>query len=173
MPPAPLTLQLCEMQGLEILDVSKNQISALPDRPGRLESLKVLSLSNNSLTALPTYLANFTSLKVFKVDHNPIQWPPHEILGPLVDAEPRRDTGEKRGREEDLRPWIEGMKTWLREQMESEMSATAATDGDAAQAAAATPEPALPVVPTTTAPATPAAPVAAGVPAVPGPGSSP
>lgn len=63
------------MQGLEILDLSKNQISAFPDTPGRLANLKVLSLSYNRLTALPTYLVSFKGLKVFKVDHNPIHWP--------------------------------------------------------------------------------------------------
>jgi hypothetical protein len=117
------------MQGLEILDVSKNQITALPEHPGRLATLKVLSLSNNALTTLPTYLVTFSNLKVFKVDHNPIEWPPHDILGPLVDAEPaggRRGAAnategeqqqQRKGREEDLRPWIEGMKIWLQEQI--------------------------------------------------------
>jgi len=118
-------VKLCEMQGLEILDLSKNQITTLPDQPGRLAMLKVLSLSNNALTTLPTYLVTFNNLKVFKVDHNPITWPPRDILGPLLDAEPtgRRsaattENGEhKTRREEDLRPWIEGMKIWLQEQI--------------------------------------------------------
>lgn len=113
------------MHGLEILDLSKNQIAALPEAPGRLALLKVLSLSNNRLASLPTYLVEFTNLKVFKVDHNPIQWPPRDILGPLIDVEPpgrkavaANEGGEqKTRREEDLRPWIEGMKIWLQEQI--------------------------------------------------------
>lgn len=67
--------QLTEMPSLEILDLSKNKLSAFPQEPGNLSKLKVLSLSNNKINALPAYLTDFHSLKVFKVDGNPIEWP--------------------------------------------------------------------------------------------------
>lgn len=46
---------------------------------------------------------------------------PVEILGPLITSDPvprRNEHGEreKAKREEDLRPWIAGMKLWLHEQ---------------------------------------------------------
>jgi Leucine-rich repeat (LRR) protein len=68
-------VQLTQMPSLEILDMSKNQISAFPDTPGRLIYLKVLSLTHNKLYALPPYMVDFPQLKVFKVDGNPVQWP--------------------------------------------------------------------------------------------------
>lgn len=114
-----------ELSALEILDLSKNQISALPEVPGRLAHLKVLSLSNNRLTTLPTYLVSFNSLKVFKVDSNPITWPPRQVLGPLVEPEtsPRgrggsQERDQTRRSEDDLRPWIQGMKVWLQDQLD-------------------------------------------------------
>ncbi len=63
------------MAALEILDLSKNQIDAFPEIPGRLAHLKVLSLTSNRIYTLPAYLTTFHNLKVFKVDLNPIEWP--------------------------------------------------------------------------------------------------
>lgn len=63
------------MPSLEILDLSKNRISAFPVQPGRLVNLKVLSLTNNKLYALPEYIADFEGMTVFKVDNNPLEWP--------------------------------------------------------------------------------------------------
>ncbi|CAK9784043.1 hypothetical protein CC85DRAFT_281931 [Cutaneotrichosporon oleaginosum] len=121
--PAPLL----DLASLEILDLSKNQISSMPVRPGRLAHLKVLSLSHNKLSALPTYLAGFLALKVFKVDHNPLVWPPREILGPLIDIEVPPFTSEGGEREsksvaaqrseEDLKPWIEALRRYLRDEI--------------------------------------------------------
>ncbi|WVW82929.1 hypothetical protein I302_104944 [Kwoniella bestiolae CBS 10118] len=118
--PRPIT----ELAALEILDLSKNKITAFPDDPQRLTRLKVLSLTNNKIYTLPGYMVQFTSLKVFKVDHNPIEWPPKEVLGPLaepVDPSSRSKTSEggstssKDRRDQDLRPWIENMKSWMRQ----------------------------------------------------------
>ena len=63
------------MEGLEILDLSKNNITAFPDVPNKLVNLKVLSLTHNGIYTLPTYMTTFDNLKVFKVAHNPIEWP--------------------------------------------------------------------------------------------------
>lgn len=102
------------------MDLSKNHIVALPEKPGRLAHLKVLSLSHNLLTSLPIYLAEFRNLKVFKVDHNPIQWPPRDVLGPLINFDPLPEGEARESKpsqasrsEENLKPWIEGMRRWL------------------------------------------------------------
>ena len=114
--------------------MSKNHIQAFPEQPGRLAHLKVLSLTNNRIYALPSYLTTFNSLKVFKVDDNPIEWPvsdptgrrgprswqPREVLGSLIDVN-QTGAGPRRGKDEDLRPWIENMKSWMRQR---------AADGD-------------------------------------------
>lgn len=118
---AKLMSQLAELPALEILDLSKNQLTTLPESPGRLAALKVLSLSDNHIVTLPTYLIAFERLKVFKVDLNPIQWPPREVLGLLAESDPkgRHDPSNKDRpkRDEDLRPWIQNMKRWLQEQI--------------------------------------------------------
>ncbi|WRT67282.1 uncharacterized protein IL334_004249 [Kwoniella shivajii] len=124
--PKPIT----EIASLEILDLSKNKISGFPEQPGRLNKLKVLSLTNNKIYTLPGYMVDFTSLKVFKVDQNPVEWPPKEVLGPLAEsADPSRSknteassmNGGKDRKDEDLRPWIENMKSWMRQRaVESE-----------------------------------------------------
>ncbi|EIW66273.1 hypothetical protein TREMEDRAFT_65543 [Tremella mesenterica DSM 1558] len=107
---------LTDMLSLEILDLSKNRLTSFPENPGRLSRLKVLSLTNNKLSVLPEYLVEFDSLKVFKVGQNPIEWPPKEILGALVEHDmagaDRSDT--RRRKDEDLRPWIANMKSWMR-----------------------------------------------------------
>lgn len=73
--------QLTGMSNLEILDLSKNQITSFPAEPGQLACLKVLSLNHNRLYTLPSYLATFDNLKVFKVASNPIEWPVSRALG--------------------------------------------------------------------------------------------
>lgn len=67
----------------------------------------------------------FNNLKVFKVDHNPITWPPRHVLGPLVETERSSQSGHERDStsrqsEEDLRPWISGMKVWLQEHLDEQ-----------------------------------------------------
>ncbi|KAL7424160.1 RAM signaling network component [Cryptotrichosporon argae] len=111
---------ILSLPALEILDMSKNRLSSFPDTPGRLAHLKVLSLSHNTIYTLPTYLTTFIDLKVFKIDNNPIEWPPREVLGPLLDddgAASRRAVDEDapvRRKDEGHRPWIENMKSWMR-----------------------------------------------------------
>ncbi|GMK54990.1 hypothetical protein CspeluHIS016_0200460 [Cutaneotrichosporon spelunceum] len=127
---------LLELASLEILDLSKNQITALPEWPGRLAHLKVLSLSHNKISVLPTYLAGFRYLKVFKVDHNPITSPPRDVLGPLIDVDLGAcvsEGGDKESKsaaaqrsEEDLKPWIEGLRRYLRDEVTREAEAEAA-----------------------------------------------
>lgn len=80
---SPLYPQLLDMPALEILDISKNTISSLPEEPGRLVQLRVLSLSANKLTSLPGYLVYFANLRVLKVDQNPLEWPVSSIWASL------------------------------------------------------------------------------------------
>jgi Leucine-rich repeat (LRR) protein len=68
------------MENLEILDLSKNNLTAFPEKPNKLVNLKVLSLTHNGIITLPIYLTKFESLKVFKVANNPIEWPVSQHL---------------------------------------------------------------------------------------------
>ena len=106
---------MCELPTLEILDLSKNKIEAFPTDPGRLNRLKVLSLTSNKLYTLPSYLTAFTELRVMKVDLNPIEWPPREVLGALIDPEARTTPHVKGQQEEEMKPWLENMKSWMRQ----------------------------------------------------------
>ena len=121
--------QLTRLPSLEILDVSRNRIRALPLDIGCLinltvytdvphvciclhcvraracpssDSLQVLAMAKNKLNALPTYISDMKRLKVLKVDHNPITFPPKEVWELNEDA--NRDT------------WLEGVKRFLRRQ---------------------------------------------------------
>ncbi|KAK4684557.1 hypothetical protein P7C73_g5616, partial [Tremellales sp. Uapishka_1] len=118
---------LCELTCLDILDLSKNLISSFPDIPKHLCNLRILSLSNNRIYTLPSYLTTFNNLKVLKIDQNPIEWPPREVLGALMTTTKNRSRGtsdagsistsggERHRKEEDVRPWIENMKSWMRQ----------------------------------------------------------
>lgn len=106
---------MSDLPTLEILDLSKNKIQSFPASPGRLDRLKVLSLTSNKLYTLPSYLASFSELRVLKVDLNPIEWPPREVLGVLIDHEARSTPHVKGQQEEDMKPWLENMKSWMRQ----------------------------------------------------------
>ncbi|WVQ71691.1 hypothetical protein IAR50_001232 [Cryptococcus sp. DSM 104548] len=114
---------ITQIPALEILDFSKNKLVFLPENPGHLVRLKVLSLTNNNIVRLPENFVKFEALKVFKVDQNPIEWPPRNVLGPLCESiSSGRSKGsssdKKRGKEEDLRPWIASVKVWMRQRHE-------------------------------------------------------
>ncbi|ODO10734.1 hypothetical protein I350_01331 [Cryptococcus amylolentus CBS 6273] len=118
---------ITQIPALEILDFSKNKLVSFPDDSGHLVRLKVLSLTNNEIVRLPENFVKFGALKVFKIDQNPIEWPPRSILGPLCESiSAGRSKGSshdrKRGKEEDLRPWIESVKLWMRQNNEPQES---------------------------------------------------
>lgn len=65
---------------MEILDLGRNQLRALPADIVRLSSLKVLSVQRNQIRELPTCLAEMGSLQSLKFEGNPISFPPRDAL---------------------------------------------------------------------------------------------
>jgi len=60
-------------ESLEILDLSKNQLSSLPDDFGRFSKLKILFLSDNLFTELPEVLSDCAQLEMIGFKSNNIQ----------------------------------------------------------------------------------------------------
>ena len=75
--------QVLQLSQLEILDVSKNRISSIPEDIKNLTSLKFLAVSRNRITRLPYALGDMSSLGRLKFDENPIVFPPPEALASL------------------------------------------------------------------------------------------
>ncbi|PIT80772.1 leucine-rich repeat-containing protein kinase family protein [Limnohabitans sp. JirII-31] len=69
---------------LEILDLSGNQLSRLPDDLPRLHRLRVIFCSDNRFTELPRVLGRCTALTMVGFKANQIQHVPAESLPPLL-----------------------------------------------------------------------------------------
>ncbi|WP_408593622.1 leucine-rich repeat-containing protein kinase family protein [Limnohabitans sp.] len=69
---------------LEILDLSGNPLSRLPDDLPRLHRLRVIFCSDNAFTELPRVLGRCTSLSMVGFKANQIQHVPAESLPPLL-----------------------------------------------------------------------------------------
>jgi hypothetical protein len=65
---------------LEILDLSRNKITTLPDEIKKLSSLRVLSIMQNRLDDLPPGLSDMNKLQILKVAGNPLQSPLRRTL---------------------------------------------------------------------------------------------
>lgn len=52
-----LAKQICELGSLEALDLSRNKIEKLPDRPGKLKRLQILIVNRNRLRRLPSWIS--------------------------------------------------------------------------------------------------------------------
>lgn len=65
---------------LEILDLSRNKISKLPDEIKNLSSLRVLSVVQNRLDDLPAGVSNMNKLQILKVAGNPLRHPLRRVL---------------------------------------------------------------------------------------------
>lgn len=63
-------------ESLEILDLSKNQLSGLPAGFGKLSKLKIIFLSDNLFTELPTVLSDCKQLEMIGFKSNQIQHVP-------------------------------------------------------------------------------------------------
>lgn len=57
---------------MEILDLSRNKITEVPDEIEHLKALRVFSIQNNNVRDLPFCLGSITTLKLLKVTGNPL-----------------------------------------------------------------------------------------------------
>lgn len=69
---------------LEMLDLSRNQLSSLPDDFGRLKKLKILFCSDNLFTVLPEVLADCPELDMVGFKSNVIETVPAKALNPNI-----------------------------------------------------------------------------------------
>lgn len=65
---------------LEILDLSRNKISHIPEEIKRLSSLRVLSIMQNRLDDLPIGISEMNKLQILKVAGNPLRYPLRRVL---------------------------------------------------------------------------------------------
>lgn len=65
---------------LEILDLSRNKISQLPEEIKKVTSLRVLSVMQNSLKDLPLGVSDMSKLQILKVAGNPLRHPLRKVL---------------------------------------------------------------------------------------------
>jgi hypothetical protein len=65
---------------LEILDLSRNKISHLPEEIKKLTSLRVLSVMQNRLDDLPLSISDMNKLQILKVAGNPLRYPLRRLL---------------------------------------------------------------------------------------------
>ena len=72
--------QVYKLPLLEILDLSRNKINALPDEINKLRSLRVLSIMQNRLDDLPTGLSEMNKLQILKIAGNPLRYPLRRVL---------------------------------------------------------------------------------------------
>lgn len=72
--------QVYKLPLLEILDLSRNKINALPDEVNKLKSLRVLSVMQNRLDDLPAGLSEMNKLQILKVAGNPLKYPLRRVL---------------------------------------------------------------------------------------------
>jgi Leucine-rich repeat (LRR) protein len=73
-----------------VLDVSDNQLSALPDEIGQLAKLQTLDLSGNQLHILPSAIGMLSRLQALDVSGNPLNTVP-EPVGQLIKGQPNGD----------------------------------------------------------------------------------
>ncbi|GAB7348185.1 hypothetical protein MBLNU459_g6191t1 [Dothideomycetes sp. NU459] len=77
--PAEIVLHL---RNLQILDLSHNNISSIPDTVKSMFSLMFLAVEQNQIRRLPVCIGEMSRLTKIKVGSNPIEFPPPDIFVP-------------------------------------------------------------------------------------------
>ncbi|GJN02590.1 hypothetical protein PR202_ga19954 [Eleusine coracana subsp. coracana] len=67
------------IQGVRVLDVSRNQLEVIPDAIGGLDQLEELRLSTNALVSLPDSIGLLSNLKILNVANNRLRALPDSI----------------------------------------------------------------------------------------------
>ena len=67
-------MQLFALHQLEILDVSRNELTDISDEIGNLKVLRVLSIRHNKLQDLPLCIGFLKSMRMLRLEDNP--WNP-------------------------------------------------------------------------------------------------
>jgi Leucine-rich repeat (LRR) protein len=90
-----LALMLERVPHLQLLDLSNNQLRALPDAVFALQELETLELGQNRLLELPTDVKRLTKLQTLDVSHNQLASLPLEQLETLTKLKMLRVAGNK------------------------------------------------------------------------------
>lgn len=103
--------QVLQLSKLEILDLSKNRISAIPEGIKAMTSLKFLAVARNKIARLPLALGDMPSLSKLKFDDNPIVFPPLDEILKSTSAHP--SIAAEIGEEKDV---CQKVKKFLKQQ---------------------------------------------------------
>jgi len=76
---------ILQIKSIEILDLSENNLSSLPDNFGELENLSQLNLSNNQLVSLPESFGNLKKLLELQITQNLLKSLPENVYGPVLE----------------------------------------------------------------------------------------
>uniref|UniRef100_A0A3B3BR40 Leucine rich repeat containing 59 n=1 Tax=Oryzias melastigma TaxID=30732 RepID=A0A3B3BR40_ORYME len=85
----------CTLTHLVKLDLSKNQLTCLPDDFGNLVNLQHLDLYNNKLTALPVSFSHLRSLKWLDLKDNPLEPNLAKVAGDCLDEKQCKQCASK------------------------------------------------------------------------------
>lgn len=69
----PHYLQICRLPQLEILDLSRNKLTRVPDEIKEMKTLRVLSLLNNNIGEIPPCVGFLDTLRIVKLAGNPLR----------------------------------------------------------------------------------------------------
>lgn len=118
-------VQVLQLSKLEILDLSKNRITSIPEGIKRMTSLKFLAVARNKIERLPLALGDMPSLSKLKFDDNPIVFPPlDEVLKPTSAHPP---FSAEVGEEKDV---CQKVKKFLKQQSLRQRMLGSSTNGD-------------------------------------------
>lgn len=66
-------MQICRLPQLEILDLSRNKLTKVPDEIKEMKTLRVLSLLNNNIGEIPSCVGFLDTLRIVKLAGNPLK----------------------------------------------------------------------------------------------------